>query len=116
MFRPICFTAASSSFCRRPVMNTYAPSATKRLAVSNPIPLLPPVTTATLPDNLPMSVILAQFDHSMTIEILTEEDRASGLGSQPPDELAFVALDHVSLRCEELALPIEPRLDDAGGL
>jgi hypothetical protein len=36
------------------VMKTYAPSATNRLAVANPMPLLPPVTTATFPSNFPM--------------------------------------------------------------
>src|SRR5216683_2321323 len=36
---------------RRPVMTTCAPSATKRLAVARPIPLLPPVITATLPSS-----------------------------------------------------------------
>src|ERR1700722_6423646 len=40
-----------SSFPRRPVITTCAPSCTKRLAVAKPIPLLPPVTTAILPAN-----------------------------------------------------------------
>src|ERR1700687_3026692 len=51
---PIAFTASSSSFWRRPVMKTYAPSLTKSLAEAKPIPVVPPVTTATLPCNLPM--------------------------------------------------------------
>src|SRR6202034_2313376 len=55
-FFPISFTAASSSAWRRPVMKTYAPSATNRRAVARPMPLLPPVTTATLPSNLGMRV------------------------------------------------------------
>src|SRR5216683_5458864 len=49
---PIVFTASSSSFWRRPVMKTYAPSWTKSLAVANPIPSVPPVMTATLPSSL----------------------------------------------------------------
>src|SRR5476651_1839380 len=40
--------ASFSSFSRRPVITTCAPSSTKRLAVAKPIPLLPPVMTATL--------------------------------------------------------------------
>src|SRR6202051_4169133 len=40
-----------SSFSRRPVITTRAPSSTNRLAVANPIPLLPPVMTATLPSS-----------------------------------------------------------------
>src|ERR1700675_1918158 len=45
---PIVFTASSSSFCRRPVMKTYAPSLTKSFAVANPIPSVPPVMRAIL--------------------------------------------------------------------
>src|SRR4051794_17344898 len=41
--------ASFSSFSRRPAITTCAPSSTKRLAVAKPIPLLPPVITATLP-------------------------------------------------------------------
>src|SRR5882724_4599355 len=49
---PIVFTASSSSFWRRPVMKTYAPSLTKSFAVANPIPSVPLVMTATLPSSL----------------------------------------------------------------
>ena len=38
----------------RPAMNTWAPSSTNRFAAANPIPLLPPVTTATFPSSFPM--------------------------------------------------------------
>jgi len=48
-FRPIRALALSSSDWRRPVMKTYAPSSTNFFAVANPIPLLPPVMTATFP-------------------------------------------------------------------
>src|SRR6266481_6250340 len=48
---PIAFTASSSSFWRRPVIKTYAPSLTKSFAVANPIPSVPPVMTATLPSS-----------------------------------------------------------------
>src|ERR1700682_2758704 len=53
---PFAFTASSSSFWRRPVMKTKAPSSTKRFAVAKPIPVVPPVTTATFPCNLPILV------------------------------------------------------------
>src|SRR3984893_7826730 len=43
--------ASSSSFWRRPVMKTYAPSLTKSFAVASPIPSVPPVTTAILPSS-----------------------------------------------------------------
>src|SRR5260370_17323609 len=49
---PIAFTAWSSSFWRRPVLKTYAPSLTKSFAVANPIPSVPPGMTATLPSSL----------------------------------------------------------------
>src|SRR6266851_7024770 len=45
-------TAEANSFSRRPVMKTYAPSATKRFAVARPIPLVPPVTSAIFPSSL----------------------------------------------------------------
>src|SRR6266545_4023716 len=51
---PLSFAAASSSRCRRPVMKTCAPSATNRCAVARPMPLVPPVMTATLPANFRM--------------------------------------------------------------
>src|SRR5580704_10572050 len=35
-------------------MNTKAPSSTNRFAVAKPIPVVPPVTTATFPCNLPI--------------------------------------------------------------
>src|ERR1700722_15396689 len=37
-------------------MKTYAPSSTNRFAVAKPIPVVPPVTTATFPCSLPMIV------------------------------------------------------------
>src|SRR6202011_332869 len=45
---PIAFTASSSSFWRRPVMKTYAPSLTNSFAAANPIPSVPPVMRAIL--------------------------------------------------------------------
>ena len=47
-------TAEANSFSRRPVMKTYAPSATKRFAVARPNPLVPPVTNVILPSSLPV--------------------------------------------------------------
>src|SRR5579871_4437658 len=58
-FRPSCATAASSSPFLRPVTKTNAPSATKRLAVARPMPLLPPVTSATLPSSFPITCLLS---------------------------------------------------------
>src|ERR1700680_3745867 len=42
-------------------MKTKAPSSTKRFAVAKPIPLVPPVTTATFPCNLPIIVTFSFF-------------------------------------------------------
>src|SRR5438132_826123 len=47
-------------------MKTYAPSATKRCAVARPIPLLPPVMTATFPFSLLMRFLL--FDSPFTCD------------------------------------------------
>src|SRR6266853_5942076 len=49
---PIDATASSSSFWRRPVMKTSAPSLTKSFAVARPIPCVAPVMTATFPCSL----------------------------------------------------------------
>src|SRR5579871_6546940 len=57
-FLPIKAAASFNSFSRRPVITTCAPSSTKRLAVAKPIPLLPPVMTATLPSSFFMTFIL----------------------------------------------------------
>src|SRR5258708_22478237 len=46
---PISALALSNSLSRRPLMKTYAPSCANLCAVASPIPLLPPVITATLP-------------------------------------------------------------------
>ena len=51
-FIAISFTATANSASRRPVMKTYAPSFTNAFAVARPMPLLPPVTSATFPLSL----------------------------------------------------------------
>src|SRR5882724_6678617 len=53
--------ASLSSFSRRPVITTCAPSSTKRLAVARPIPLLPPVITAIFPANFCPWLLLICF-------------------------------------------------------
>src|SRR6266850_1652287 len=70
MLLPIAFTAWSSSFWRRPVMKTYAPSLTKSFAVANPIPSVPPVMTATLPSSLLGIVFLCPCRALMGVEPL----------------------------------------------
>src|SRR5262249_3983490 len=57
-FPPISFAAAARSGARRPVMNTCAPSRANCFAVASPMPLLPPVTSATFPSSLPMPCLL----------------------------------------------------------
>jgi hypothetical protein len=49
-----CAASSSASRCR-PKMNTCAPSLTNRSALASPMPLSPPVMTATLPPNLDMT-------------------------------------------------------------
>ena len=51
---PSCFASASPSGMRRPAITILAPSATKTSAVRNPMPLVAPVITATLPSSLPI--------------------------------------------------------------
>src|SRR5262249_5300743 len=54
-FLPIAFTASSSCFWRRPVMNTCAPSSTKSFAVASAMPEVSAVRTTTLQASFPMS-------------------------------------------------------------
>jgi hypothetical protein len=49
---PSCRAAASSVSLLRPVIATFAPSATNSRAVASPMPLLPPVINAVLFANL----------------------------------------------------------------
>src|SRR6266849_10907132 len=46
---PSSFTASSRVFWLRPVIATFAPSSFRRCALARPIPLFPPVITATFP-------------------------------------------------------------------
>src|SRR5271167_3596532 len=85
-FGPICATAATNASSRRPVMNTWAPSATKRWAVASPMPLLPPVMTATLPAKAGMTSVLKPAGELLVlllgerrVEVL---DRDVGRGDQ----------------------------------
>src|SRR5438477_94317 len=48
---PMVLTASSNVFLLRPEIATLAPSSCRRFAVASPIPLFPPVTTATFPCN-----------------------------------------------------------------
>src|SRR5215467_4084875 len=70
-------TAAASSDSRRPVIKTYAPSFTNRFAVASPMPVLPPVTSATFLSSLPiyfsfarqslLAIIMQVTCHRLTI-------------------------------------------------
>lgn len=61
-FSPRVWTASSSVLWSRPAMTTLAPLAINSLAVASPIPLLPPVITATSQLNLLMISTLS-FKH-----------------------------------------------------
>src|SRR5216684_78201 len=74
---PIVFTASSSSFWRRPVMKTYAPSLTKSFAVANPIPSVPPVMTATLPSSL-LGIVFP-----CSCRVLSNFPRSDSMGVEP---------------------------------
>src|ERR1700751_1245853 len=75
---PIVLIAASSPSRLRPVMNTDAPSAAKRLAVARPMPLVPPVTTTTLFSNLP--VIFCLLNLGANCSPCVKEDECGTLG------------------------------------
>src|SRR5271166_5836097 len=72
-------------------MATRAPSSMKRFAVANPIPLLPPVTTAVLPSSRfistsapggPQCPSAADFDSWMNVLILGYTPRVPAFGSR----------------------------------
>src|ERR1700730_1573234 len=81
----IVFTASSSSFWRRPVMKTYAPSLTKSFPVANPIPSVPPVMTAILPSSFlgivfPCSCrVLTNFPRSDSMRVETLPNIRDGI-------------------------------------
>src|SRR2546429_2289409 len=68
------FTASSSVFLFRPEMATRAPSSCRRFAVASPMPLFPPVTTATFPCNLLVLLILSSVALSALLERLQGEE------------------------------------------
>src|SRR5882724_2119683 len=73
----MAFKASSSSFWRRPVMKTWAPSFTKSFAVANPIPSVPPVLTAVLPSSFLVIVFLRYFGAGSPAPILRARSRES---------------------------------------
>src|SRR6478735_5238691 len=64
-------------------MKTFAPSLTKSFAAANPIPVEPPVMTATFPSNLPMVVtpvdVFSRRDH-----VNQTDDPATSRRTFPP--------------------------------
>src|SRR5260370_31349663 len=55
----ISATTCAPSFSRRPVRTTFAPARANSIAVALPIPDVPPVTSATLPENVLLCMELA---------------------------------------------------------
>src|ERR1700677_4192002 len=88
--------ASFSSFSRRPVITTYAPSSTKRLAVAKPIPLLPPVTTAIFPANFCPSLLLICFFLFLVFSLFTTPYGlriSNGVTGRGASELRQAAVD-----------------------
>ena len=65
----LCLIAVGWVAWRRPVMKTYAPSATKRFAVARPMPLLPPVMRAIFPDSLSDMLLIPLTESSEGITL-----------------------------------------------
>src|SRR5690242_11854486 len=86
-------TASSSLSLRRPVMNTWAPSAANSLAVASAIPDVAPVITATLPSSLGivnspfLSVVVCALAGGTAIRVGTGRRRPRAVSDQPADEL-----------------------------
>jgi hypothetical protein len=82
-FLPISAAAANSD-SRRPVMKTYAPSLAKSFADARPIPLLPPVTSATFPSSVPIHfssvfwiTVMIQIQNVTSVETLISRQRSA---------------------------------------
>src|SRR5262249_21288994 len=92
----------SSAPCRRPVMQTCAPSATKRSAVASLMPLLPPVMTATFPaSRCDMTFLLTgEIDRaSMCIGHPAVAAQVSGLPGGPDGVRLCRTLEHQGEVC-----------------
>src|SRR2546429_4106461 len=91
---PIALTASSRVFLLRPEMATRAPSSCRRLAVASPMPLFPPVTSATLPSSLFMSVSSEALD--LVVHLLEEKvPLAARLGLGPTLLLRRLVIGHL---------------------
>src|ERR1700680_4431694 len=81
-FRPINLTASSSASCLRPVMKTWAPSSTNRLALASAMPLDPPVMTATLFSSFPIITPFGRcvaFSQYSRVDSLAVDENCSGV-------------------------------------
>src|SRR5277367_13268 len=74
-------------------MKTYAPSATNRCAVARPMPLLPPVITATFPSSLPIG--LSCF-RSAELDQVLEDEPAPRAAPRFDDHPALVDLPQLN--------------------
>src|SRR6478752_6889363 len=88
-------------------MTTFAPSATKCREIASPCPCAPPVTMATLPSNLPFTLLISG---------LQLHDRVGGEadGGVAVGEVAAALLVEVVGRPEVPRL-VDALLDDRGG-
>src|SRR5689334_3534468 len=97
-FLPIKAAASFSSFSRRPVITTCAPSSTKRLAVAKPIPLLPPVITAIFPANFwPWLLLICflLFDYCSLLRQILEDEPTPRLAACVHQRATLVELSQL---------------------
>ena len=59
----------SKPSCLRAQIRTVAPSARKALAIANPIPLVPPVTTTFFPSNLALGALYVTFKFTISLRL-----------------------------------------------
>src|SRR6267378_4188353 len=92
-------------------MNTYAPSLTKSFAVANPIPSVPPVTTAILPSSLGdiFSPLLLSFAEFSTLRCFHRSPRA------PCDRFSAVSISAAESSASYRSLQSEHRLAEVIG-
>src|SRR5688500_6256885 len=93
---PSSRASASPTSAWRSAMTTRAPSATNFRTVAAPIPLAPPVTTATLPSSLPMRAslrnraIVARLALSTAVSFAPKRNGGRIMGERVKDKVAII--------------------------
>src|SRR6266513_2594796 len=101
-------TTCAPSFSRRPVRTTFAPARANAIAVALPIPEVPPVTSATLPENVLLFIVFLSI--VFTTVVAGRDGRSHHWGRHPAAwqvarsscHLRLLPLSHLDRPCQSL--------------